>query len=430
MLVKKFWARGYRSLHDVEMVDLGPFVILYGPNGAGKSNILDALQTLFVLLPSAVDTALGADDERRSYWDAGRDAAVWVSNDDFFGGSEARDIVLGMEVENLEGPKFRGSKVDRLHVELTVRKADAERLTLRITHLYINGQKPGLPFEDPDLGNILRSILPSSFNHIGVTRKMSPSSVPLLSGSQIGGTLLDANLVSELFEAKNSDVPAQRERFAATQHLIERELGRAIDVFLTKDRQIELRSRLPEPNPRGIDIGAAQAGHGHVQMFAILAAIMLREGRLVALEEPEAHLHAPTMGRKLRSLLHDLVARDQHIDQLFVATHSNLFDLDESGYWDVALEDGKTVVRRKPLDEIDLHHLYEPGPAKHQLQKMLALYGEEVVFHTQDGRTLTNMDMLHSLQVDDDAAQAFLEAMHAAALQVTGLRAKRQRGLA
>lgn len=429
MLVRKFWARGYRSLRDIEMTDLGPFVVLYGPNGAGKSNILDALQTLFALLPSAIDTAHGADDERRSIWDAGKDAASWISRDDFHGRAPTRDIVLGMVVEQLDGFRFRGRDIAGIHVELTIRTASDGRLTLRLTHLYVDGQEPGLPLVDPELGEMLRAILPSSFNHIGVVQRLATGSPSLVHGGQVEGTLLDANLVLELFEAKNSDDARQRERYATVQDSVERALGQSIDVFMTKERQVELRARLPEPNPRGVDVKAAHTGHGHVQIIAILAAIMLREGRIVAIEEPEAHLHAPTMGRRLRGLLHDLVM-EEHVDQLLVATHSNLFDLDESGYWDVALEDGATVVRRKPLDEIDRHHLYEPGPAKHQLQKMLELYGEEVVFRTADGRALTNKDMLHSLQIDDDAAQAFLNAMHAAAMQVTGLRAKRERGQA
>lgn len=61
------------------------------------------------------------------------------------------------------------------------------------------------------------------------------------------------------------------------------------------------------------------------------------------------------------------------VDQLFLATHSNLFDLDPSGYWDVSLVEGATTVQRKPLDEVDRLHLFEPGPAKHQIQELLRI---------------------------------------------------------
>lgn len=43
------------------------------------------------------------------------------------------------------------------------------------------------------------------------------------------------------------------------------------------------------------------------------------------------------------------------LDQLFIATHSNLFGLDETGYWDVSLDaaTSETRVVRKPRSEID-----------------------------------------------------------------------------
>lgn len=162
-------------------------------------------------------------------------------------------------------------------------------------------------------------------------------------------------------------------------------------------------------------------------MYAMVAPILLTGSRIIAVEEPEAHLHAPTLGRELRTIFQSLVT-DERVDQLFIATHSNLFDLDLTGYWDVSLVDGETRVARKHLDEIDHRHLYEPGPAKHQLQELLRLSGDEIVFRTADGRAVTAKAMLAALQNDEDVAQNFLETMHAAALQVTGLRARRTRG--
>ncbi|WP_437940090.1 AAA family ATPase [Sorangium sp. So ce341] len=41
MTIASFWAKGYRSLRDVRVDDLGPFNIFYGPNGSGKSNLLE-----------------------------------------------------------------------------------------------------------------------------------------------------------------------------------------------------------------------------------------------------------------------------------------------------------------------------------------------------------------------------------------------------
>jgi hypothetical protein len=50
---------------------------------------------------------------------------------------------------------------------------------------------------------------------------------------------------------------------------------------------------------------------------------------------------------------------------------------------------------------------------------------DEVVFRTGDGQQLKASETLQALKDDTDVAVAFLESMHAAAMQVTGLRARR-----
>ena len=52
------------------------------------------------------------------------------------------------------------------------------------------------------------------------------------------------------------------------------------------------------------------------------------------------------------------------------------------------------------------------------------------MFRTSEGRELRAQEMLAALQNDEDVAKAFLESLHGAAMQVTGLRAKRGKGAA
>jgi hypothetical protein len=168
------------------------------------------------------------------------------------------------------------------------------------------------------------------------------------------------------------------------------------------------------------------AGLGIAQIYWILGQAMLSGARAVAIEEPEAHLHAPTSGRHLRELLQRLVD-EKHVDQLFIATHSNLFDLDSKGYWDVSLQNGETVVTRAELPDIDRKHLYEPGPAKHGLQHMLEyMPAEEVVFRRADGSPITAAEMLRMLQEGADDAVRFLEDLHGAALRMVRVAAKKK----
>ena len=283
---------------------------------------------------------------------------------------------------------------------------------------------------DAELWDFLYGLGSLAFTHLGVTRTLAGNTVSdgvKRNTSAVGG-LSDGALVERLFEAKNSSDRGLRARFDQVQEFMAKTLRRGeFDVFMRPNKELELREKLPEPNPLDLDIPVDNAGHGIIQMYSIVAMIMLAPGHLVGIEEPEAHLHAPTLGRELRTILQRMHAEGR-VRQYFIATHSNLFDLDLTGYWDVALVNGETCVQRKPLDKIDRQHLFEPGPAKHQLQEMLRLYGDEVVFRTADGGPFTAKQMLVALQNDEPIALAFLQTLHAAAMQVTGLRAKRSQG--
>ena len=170
-------------------------------------------------------------------------------------------------------------------------------------------------------------------------------------------------------------------------------------------------------------------GLGLQQLYLLLGHILLGASFAVGLEEPEAHLHAPTSGRDLRTLLQRVV-KEGMVQQLFIATHSNLFDLDETGWFDVSLENGATrVARRTDLAAIDRDHLYEPGPARHGLQDMLRyLPPETIVFRrAADGSGITATEMLDMLQRDTAEAVDFLRDVHGAAIRAVQIRASKPR---
>jgi hypothetical protein len=192
-------------------------------------------------------------------------------------------------------------------------------------------------------------------------------------------------------------------------------------VWDPQERELGLRETLAS----GQDLAFDLAGLGMSQTYAIFANVLLPGTDVIAVEEPEAHLHAPTTGRDVRATLHSLVA-DETISQLFVATHSNLFDLDTTGYWDVSIStDEGTVLQRKSLDEIDRLHLYEPGPAKHALQSFLTYMSpDEVVFRRPGGEAVSAAEMIRLLQSDDDVAVSFLRDVHDVAVRTVRVRSQ------
>ncbi len=427
MKITKFWAKGYRSLRDVTLEPLGDFNIFYGPNGAGKSNLLDALQTFFALLPIAMQ----ANRETITF----QSSSSFLRDDDFDLRQPDGILTLGASLcGKLKPPAIPGHSIpDIEHVEIKIRvlKFRKQEYVMEPLFISINNQPAEnnrfLPSYLGAIGNFAKT----AFTQLGVTRTLT---VDEERGegrrrSRSSGTIPDGEVVRELFAAKNARDKALRKRFDTVRAFLAKHLARGpLDVFMDGDtQQLELRELLPEPNPTGADISLDRAGHGVIQLYAIVATILLAEGRLVAIEEPEAHLHAPTLGRQLRALLVQLV-HEGLVSQLFIATHSNLFDLDSTGYWDVSLDaEGATQVKRLPLSEIDAHHLYEPGPAKHALAQLLRYAPEsEVVYRRPDNTPITAAELLQLLQADDEIAVEFLRSLHGAALRIVRLHAKKE----
>jgi predicted ATPase len=57
--LKRITVKGFRSLRDVTLTDIGPVTVLIGPNGSGKSNLLGAVQMLRVLASGSLQLFVG-----------------------------------------------------------------------------------------------------------------------------------------------------------------------------------------------------------------------------------------------------------------------------------------------------------------------------------------------------------------------------------
>lgn len=84
------------------------------------------------------------------------------------------------------------------------------------------------------------------------------------------------------------------------------------------------------------------------------------------------------------------------------------------------------MVTRSDLTRIDREHLYEPGPAKHALEKLLQYApADEIVFRRSDGMGVTAKEMMRLLQEDDALAVRFLEDVHGAAVRMVKIQSKK-----
>ncbi len=449
MRITKFWAKGFRSLADVTLDPLGDFNVFYGPNGSGKSNVLVAIRTLFdlaALLGAAAHNRKiqsGLDTEFPRIAGKRADDAQVLRARDFRAGDLTKRLVLGAECQAVDV----GGAVDadlamghRLLRSVTIEVVADWQMPgnprVGFSLLSFDGEKVDGPALDAlanpayaDLCAFLPRLSALAYELVDADRMPRvETTVPSPSDVQdaVAWHLRAGRLKNALFVAQNSPDSSMRDRSKVLRGLLQEKPFERRPFDVVQDpitQEVDVR----EPLAAG-DVSLDLMGLGIAQLYSLLASIVLVEARTIGIEEPEAHLHAPTTGRMLRAVLQRLVERGIK-RQLFIATHSNLFDLDPSGYWDVSMLNGVTHVERKPLDEIDARHVYEPGPAKHALAQLLRYApAEEVVFRRPDGIPVTAGEMLRLLAEDDDIAVEFLRNLHGAALRVVRLDARRGDG--
>lgn len=452
MRITRLHAEGFRSLRDVTLADLGPFNVFYGQNGVGKSNLVAALARACELVglcaygPVQDPRALGALTER-----------------DFRHGESL--LRLALRVEAQDRPVLRLDPWDFVWVEVEVEATAGELLRARCSRLCL-GMSTGTALElgevltatdlpgawtaelrrvgieagAPDLARaienirrFLREVLGRQlFRLVPAVRELGAHQALEAAAGQgasetVAALLASGRLAQALARAATSPSPRVRQRLAQLQSLMS---GPPLlrpplaPVFDPEQNTYDLQEVVAGPDGEARAFSIGEQGLGVQQLYVVLGTLLLGSTSAVGLEEPEAHLHAPTTGRDLRALLTRVVDEGM-ITQLFVATHSNLFDLDLTGYWDVSMVEGETRVERRPLSDIDARHLYEPGPARHALLQLLRYAPPtEIVFRRPDGSPVTVAELQRSLQEDDALALAFLRTLHGAALRVVRLDAR------
>lgn len=468
--IGSFWVEGFRSIKRVRLTNLGPFNIFYGPNGSGKSNVLAAMG-LFCRLLRSHGTTISGDIPL-----AVPSAQLGLKTTDFRVQSPQHHIVVGAEIlAPLDSPllqlEFPGATVQlhRLWVEfrLTWFASEGGRLSVRL-----NGGRRGEAEATMDLRTLMgakgaealaallgdavpefsasewdqtnverwrildvsvRQTLPDNlFRVVDATRVLKTEALDEAAewskdaGNSAEALLAQGRLKTACYLMHTSKDRRARRAFEDFRTLLQGSplFRPPVDPVRDLDAKIyDLQERVT-----GSEDDAAlpldQSGLGVQQIYFVLAEILFGGASAVAVEEPEAHLHAPTTGRHLRVLLKRLV-EEGHVQQLFIATHSNLFDLDEKGYFDVRLDEheGTVIQYETDLTRIDRDHLYEPGPAKRALLKMLSYVDPGVVvFKNADGEPISASDMVRKLQADDDDAVAFLADLHGAMARVVRLK--------
>jgi hypothetical protein len=418
MRIERLHVENFRSIRSLDLTDIPDIAVFYGPNGSGKSNVLAAIDAFWRLLESGAHTQF---HEQISLVTEGFTA------EDLHRGGPGGSIVFEGTVafgERADGPiSQKAERVSvRFGVTVTPRGVQGRVLRLETSQARTPNLSPDIEeTEQKDWYRALLRALSAGWMLVPELR-----GVPVKDSAETDAiaVALTGNFEKAAFLAHTSPDVRQSVQLEKLQAVLARPpLNRP--PFRTV-RYPDGRYAIQEIHQDGTasyGVSLDRAGLGIRQIYTILGSIVLSGAPIVGIEEPEAHLHALTSGKDLRDILRGLVP--DTVNQLFVATHSELFDLDPTGYYDVRLdpERGTVVERRTDLADIDRRHTYMPGAARHALIDALNR-GEpdRFVFERPDGTGIRASEMRDMLVRDDRDALAFLETVTDAAVRLVTLK--------
>lgn len=354
MRLGSFLVKDYRSIGRTPKISLSSLAALVGPNNEGKSNILRALVTAFRVLTRPPISA----GERgpffyspRSDYDWERDFPIERQASEPLGVSTFH---LEFELTDDEREEFRSEVKSNLNGTLGVELSlGREKKGFRVIK-----QGPGqaaLTSKRADISNFIRSHL--RFEYIPAVRTADEAQKVV------------AELVARELHVLDQDAEYRKalKAVATLQRPIldslSKSLGETLKTFLPEVTSVrveipaEERARAMRQScsiiiDDGVPTDIRQKGDG-VQSLAALS--LMRQASvvgagarslIVAIEEPESHLH-PRAIHKLRDVLYDIAANHQVI----LTTHCPLFVDRESIASNILVSDGKARPA-KTLDEV------------------------------------------------------------------------------
>lgn len=375
-MLKSYTVARYRSFQDPTTVELRPLTLLFGYNNAGKSALLRALPLIASSLESNGPSPLNLKSSPAARGCTFDDLRCRLVSTPGIEMSLAWGIDSRYEVTVRDLPELRRQVVSQLTIERAkvrfsahwLPESEAKKIGSlyefdsgsKVVGLSFGGLKalttdashpnaPLLAAAAKDLDALARNIHWLGSMRALPERSYTPAGFAperlgdagqgfadvLLYDSLEGGNLLER--VSSWFERQ----------FSARVRLDDR----GDDFFFTLD---------PVERP-GLGIHFADTGEGVAQVLPVLVALEMAraaEGRVLALEQPELHLH-PAAEIALGERLVELAARDRG-PSLLVETHSEHLMLAVQlsiargalspgavlAYWVEKLEDGRSHLRR------------------------------------------------------------------------------------
>jgi predicted ATPase len=365
--------RGYRSLADVSLTDIGRVTVLIGPNGAGKSNLLDFLRMLSFLHSGSL---------RRFVGEAGGATALL-----HYGPSATASIHLELEYE-VDGGRV-GYRAELAHAANDSLFFAAEEVAHRpLQQAELRWESLGEGHVESRLseanGSTARTVRwclqRTTFLHVHDTSTRSP----MRQNSRIADAQYlrsnGSNLAAYLLALRDGKDSASKVAWHRINHLVRRVAPSVKELLPSRPQLQPLESevqdgqdvetattvRLDWVDDQDQIFGPAALSDGTLRAIALITALSQPTSRLpllLAIDEPELGLHPTAL-----ELICEIIQSVAHHMQVVLATQSPVL-IDHFEPEDVVITeraDRSTRLRRlhasslqRWLDDYSLSELYE-----------------------------------------------------------------------
>ncbi len=330
MRVRQLRISGYRNLHDVR-VEFGDLTVLVGKNDAGKSNIVRAVELLmaFPRFDDVIDAEISFETKPEEWKRVFSLREPWVISDHRYVATDLVRLTIRWSIESDEIPPEVSSRSDSSNFRVVARviRVTAGETLLLCEH----GENGKIRFLEEQKGDVLGygtsgalmdRVRKEFFGDRGTPNRMlivdanrtirpletfqKEQGTPVYSEERVPNNLPEALAVyqdrvqpfkSRILDSLQEDLRALFPTYPAIRSLLEAQGGRR-DVYF---------GAFP----------STQVGAGVKQVLSCLHDIRRSPAEIVAVEEPEIHLH-PEMQRAFFRYLRDLVGSRQ----LIITSHS------------------------------------------------------------------------------------------------------------
>ena len=349
--------QNFRSLRDVK-VDIAPLTVVYGPNGSGKSSLIYALLTLknFLTNPdqnipslfSYPSISLGGLTEVAHRHANEREISLSFEVSGGSSGSSSLSPKFTLKLARSGGEAkmaFDRSQVgafprwpENMNLDISIpygaNQVDDYPIVVNVGGpnqpsvkaeglLTWNGVALALQFDPEwaDLVNVVKALNERANLPLEMARRTG--FVPLRRGFSrptYGMASVTPGLSSE--DEVASLLVSHDERFR--QYEVSRYVEKIADRRIHTQAQIGTSSFTIDsiPTTSGVPVSIVNEGFGINQLVYMLTISLYSPFKIVAIEEPEIHLH-PSMVRRLAPVMAEIAANEDR--RLIVSTHSEAF---------------------------------------------------------------------------------------------------------